>query len=394
MAALTQRLVSLSTVAQVAGTPGGLMPYDSLLLPLPAGLRLAIARGHAREWEGVAPIIPPLPPPAAPPLQPGAPSPVGGAPLPPAAVGFRLRSPLRVGYLSFDFRDHPMGHLTLGLLDAHRDRLRHLLSLGPAATIASPQLATGGGRGGRAAAAMGVAALCLSYGPDDRSFFRNRFATAACAAFVDAREMRDGGGGGSGGGGVANVAAGWAGREFYFPATAGAAAGGQGGDGDGGGREGEGVAGIHVLVDLMGHTRGARLGIVAARPAPVSIRSVVGWCQPRVAGAPLSGSLRLLARLSRVCYTAPVIFALFVLHSCSISFLGYPGTMGAAFTDFALADAKVSRRKGTLVGRPACLLAAERSTCVPSAGGPERRSNWGLRRCVGTRRRTRDSLLA
>ena len=50
-------------------------------------------------------------------------------------------------------------------------------------------------------------------------------------------------------------------------------------------------AGIHVLIDLMGHTTGNRLGVLARRPAPVQAH-----------------------------------------------YLGYPGTIGATYIDYFVTD--------------------------------------------------------
>ncbi|HYE49705.1 MAG TPA: tetratricopeptide repeat protein [Azospirillaceae bacterium] len=90
----------------------------------------------------------------------------------------------------------------------------------------------------------------LSYGPDDGSAMRRRLA-AACDCFVDLSGMSD-------------AAAAAVIRELE----------------------------IDVLVDLKGHTAGARPGIMALRPAPVRVQ-----------------------------------------------YLGYPGTLGAGLADYVVADA-------------------------------------------------------
>jgi predicted O-linked N-acetylglucosamine transferase (SPINDLY family) len=92
-----------------------------------------------------------------------------------------------------------------------------------------------------------------SYGPDDRSAMRERLHDAF-ERFVDLRPLSD------------RVAA-----------------------------EAIAADGVDILVDLKGYTRGARTGIVAARPAPVQV-----------------------------------------------SFVGYPGTMGASFIDYLVADAFIA----------------------------------------------------
>ncbi len=102
---------------------------------------------------------------------------------------------LRIGYLSRDFRDHPVGQLLANAFALH-DRARFEV-------------------------------YAFSYGPDDGSIYRKAIA-AGVDHFVDAHAMTD-----------ADLAAHIA------------------------------QAGIHVLVDLAGHTTGNRLAVLARRPAPV-----------------------------------------------------------------------------------------------------------------------------
>ena len=94
--------------------------------------------------------------------------------------------------------------------------------------------------------------VAYSYGPDDSSAMRARLARAV-DEFVDVRSLSD-----------AEIAETIAAR------------------------------GVHVLIDLKGHTGGARTGIFARRPAPIQI-----------------------------------------------NFLGYPGTMGAPYMDYIVADRHV-----------------------------------------------------
>ena len=108
-------------------------PLTALQLPLPPALQRAIAVRNARAVES---RTRPLPAPAR-------------APRP--AAGQRLR----IGYVSADFRDHPVGQLVAGLLERH-DRGRFEI-------------------------------FGYSFGGDDGSSYRNRIA-AACDGFVDARE--------------------------------------------------------------------------------------------------------------------------------------------------------------------------------------------------------------
>ena len=124
---------------------------------------------------------------------------------------------MRIGYLSRDFRDHPVGHLLRGALDLHnRSRFE---------------------------------VFAFSYGPDDGSAYRTAIAAGA-DHFVNIAGKSD-------------------------EQAAGEIA----------------AAGIHVLIDLAGHTTGNRLGVLARRPAPLQ------------------------------------------LH-----YLGYPGTTGATYIDYFITD--------------------------------------------------------
>ncbi|ETI50642.1 hypothetical protein F443_05800 [Phytophthora nicotianae P1569] len=131
---------------------------------------------------------------------------------------------LKIGYLSFDYRDHPMGHLTLGLIEQH------------------------------AALARGVDTICYSYGPNSVASapWRRQF-EEKCGIFRDLLGMSD-----------VEVA------------------------------QTIGLDGIDVLVDLMAHTKGARLGVPSLRPSRIVV-----------------------------------------------NYLGYPGTMGSSFTDFVMVDKMV-----------------------------------------------------
>ena len=124
---------------------------------------------------------------------------------------------IRVGYLSADFRQHPVSFLTAEIFELH-DRSRFHVT-------------------------------AFSYGPDDGSPMRKRLQNAF-DAFVDLRETS------------------------YTEAA-----------------QRIHADGIDVLVDLTGHTLESRSGILALRPAPVQV-----------------------------------------------NYLGYPGTLGASFVDYMLAD--------------------------------------------------------
>ncbi len=127
----------------------------------------------------------------------------------------------RIGWLSYDFREHPVSQLLVELLE-QIDRGRFEVVL-------------------------------YSSGPDDASPLRRRV-EAAADQFVDLRGSSDGQA-------AARVRA----------------------------------DGIDILIDLMGHTRGHRLGVLAARPAPVQV-----------------------------------------------SYLGYPGSTGANFIDYLIGDPLVT----------------------------------------------------
>lgn len=144
----------------------------------------------------------------------------GALPLPPVPPAERSGR-VRLGFVSFDFRNHPVSQLLVEVLEAiDRDRFEVLL---------------------------------YSSGPDDGSSLRTRVAAAA-DRFVDLRGLSD-----------AQAAA----RMR--------------------------ADGVDVAVDLMGHTRGMRMGIFARRPAPVQV-----------------------------------------------GYLGYPGTSGADFIDYLIGDPYVT----------------------------------------------------
>jgi predicted O-linked N-acetylglucosamine transferase (SPINDLY family) len=146
---------------------------------------------------------------------------VAAAGLPTRGVspGARLRrsGPLRVAYLSSDFRMHPVSILVAGLFESHDRRT--------------------------------VETFALSTGADDGSVLRARISTA-CDHFIDLEGAQN-----------AAIAA----RIVEL--------------------------GIHVLVDLNGHSLGGRTGVLALRPAPLQV-----------------------------------------------NFLGFPGTMGCDFVDYVIAD--------------------------------------------------------
>lgn len=130
------------------------------------------------------------------------------------------RSRIRIGYLSNDFRNHPIAHLILSLFGCHnRDKFE---------------------------------IFCYSHGQNDGSIYRKRIQNE-CDEFIDLVDRSDGD----------------AADRIYEDR-------------------------VDILVDLMGYTQGHRLTISALRPAPVQV-----------------------------------------------SFLGFPGTTGAGFFDYIIADRTV-----------------------------------------------------
>lgn len=129
----------------------------------------------------------------------------------------KKRDKITIGYLSNDFRNHPVAHLILGLFKLH-DRNRFNI-------------------------------FCYSSSSEGGEKYRDQI-KKDCDNFVDIETMTD-------------IAAA---QKIY---------------------EDE----VDILIDLMGHTRGNRLGIFALKPAPIQV-----------------------------------------------SYLGFPGTTGAKFIDYIMAD--------------------------------------------------------
>uniref|UniRef100_H3HC89 protein O-GlcNAc transferase n=1 Tax=Phytophthora ramorum TaxID=164328 RepID=H3HC89_PHYRM len=194
---------------EVPEDPVVLLPFDSTLLKISDVFRKRLAMRASKQYEQ--------------------PSTLELLPLPWSENDVKWDRPLtpqrlKIGYLSFDYRDHPMGHLTLGIIEQH------------------------------AVLAQGVDTICYSYGPNSAASapWRRQFEDN-CGVFRDLLGMSD------------LEAAQTIGRD-----------------------------GIDILVDLMAHTKGARLGISSLRPSRIAV-----------------------------------------------NYLGYPGTMGSNFTDFAMVDRKV-----------------------------------------------------
>jgi predicted O-linked N-acetylglucosamine transferase (SPINDLY family) len=179
--------------ASRSGDWSGLDPFGALCIFDEPAEHLAYARAYVRR------SVPPA-----------------GAP-PPRIETARESDRIRIAYLSSDFRNHPIVHLTAELYERH-DRRRFEV-------------------------------IGISFGPDDKSEARARVA-GAFDSFHDVRRMND-----------AEAAA--------FVRS----------------------LGVDIAIDLNGHTAGARLAILAQRPAPVQVQ-----------------------------------------------YLGYLGTMGADFIDYVIAD--------------------------------------------------------
>ncbi|KAF0687141.1 Aste57867_21112 [Aphanomyces stellatus] len=185
------RLLALTTTEILNHTRPSLLPFDATLMAISDEIKKAVAVAHCPQWEQTLPLD-------RPPRQ-------------------TLSSRLRVGYLGYDFRNHPMGQLTIGALEHHNHSRVHVSA--------------------------------FAYGPNDASEWRRR-SEAAVDTFRDIHAASD----------IAAAA------QIASDA-------------------------IDIVVDLMAHTRGARVGIVGLRPAPIVV-----------------------------------------------NYLGYPGTMGASFTDYAIVD--------------------------------------------------------
>jgi predicted O-linked N-acetylglucosamine transferase (SPINDLY family) len=147
--------------------------FAMLSLPLPPQAQLKSARVEARALAA------------------------GAQPLPPLQPEDLAADRIRIGFVSYDFRDHPVSQLLVDVLEG-MDRAQFDVHL-------------------------------YSSGPDDNSALRQRLQKMA-HGFVDLRGLSD-----------AQAAA-------RIRAD-----------------------GVHLLVDLMGHTRGMRLGVFARRPAPVQV---------------------------------------------------------------------------------------------------------------------------
>ncbi len=178
---------------RISKSAPSLLPYDSLLLASASpSLRRLIADATAKPYDSVTRLPPP----------------------PSTSPNIRL------AYLSYDFRDHPMGHLTRGLVLGHSP-LFHVTA--------------------------------LSYGADDKSTHRVDFERKT-DLFIDVSK-------------VSPIDA-----AIHLQSQS-----------------------IDVCIDLMAHTRGANLHIAALKPCRILV-----------------------------------------------NYLGYPGTFGGTYFDYAMVDAVVA----------------------------------------------------
>jgi predicted O-linked N-acetylglucosamine transferase (SPINDLY family) len=192
LAELTRDLTAVAEDPQRIEGAAKLSPFRSLSLPLSPGAQKRIAEHHAHGLRT-------------------------GRPAAASSVPRETGGPLRIGYFSADFRDHPVGHLIAGLFARH-DR-------------------------------KAVEVFAYAIGPKDESRWRRRIMDGA-DRFHDLQ--------------------GEAAQDIAGRITA---------------------DGVDVLVDLMGYTEHARPDVLVLRPAPIQIN----W-------------------------------------------LGHPGTMGAPFMDYLMAD--------------------------------------------------------
>ncbi|CAK4142710.1 unnamed protein product [Aphanomyces euteiches] len=189
------RLLEVTMSEIKRGEVPSLLPYDATLMAISDDVKKQIAIANSVQWDQSTRVT------------------LTGTEATP-------QEQLRIGYISYDFRNHPMGQLTIGALEQHNHSR--------------------------------VQVFAYSYGPNDASEWRLR-SEAASDVFRDVQESSD----------VA-IATQIAADK------------------------------IHILIDLMAHTRGSRVGIMGLKPAPIVV-----------------------------------------------NYLGYPGTMGGSFTDYAIVDAAV-----------------------------------------------------
>ncbi len=222
------------------GQRPAITPFNTMTMPWPPELHLAIARGYAEALVRS----------------------LGSLPETLRFTHPRTRTGrLRIGYLSGTFHHHALLQLMQGLFGLHDRR--------------------------------DFEVFAYSYGPDDDSSYRRRV-RKDCDKFVD----------------VAGLSAAEAARCIH-------------------------ADGVHVLVDLMGFTGGAREEIVALRPAPIQV-----------------------------------------------NYIGFAGSMGAPFLDYLVSDRIVTPPElagaysEQLVLLPHCYLVTDHEQ--PIAATTARRADYGL----------------
>uniref|UniRef100_A0A7S1XWD9 protein O-GlcNAc transferase n=1 Tax=Phaeomonas parva TaxID=124430 RepID=A0A7S1XWD9_9STRA len=197
--ATLHRLVLNHQLDGVPPYPSALLPFELLLLPVTKAHRLRVSVEHSAQFGDETASADVLGPPR---------------------DAQAARAPLRVGYICFDFNDHPTMHLVEGLFKNHallqgRRRAEQVVLPSAVSALAAVRFAA------------------YNYGKDDDSEYR-RAAEQAPDEFVNMVE--------------------WDFNESITRIR-----------GDG----------VQVLVDLQGHTMGGRGTIAAARVAPVQVNYLI-----------------------------------------------------------------------------------------------------------------------
>jgi len=168
------------------GLTSALLPFDTLGIETSEAWRLLVAERHATQWEGLHSRLP--------------------SPQPKLVSG----QPMRVGYLCYDYNDHPTTHLVEGLFYWHK-------------------------------AASNFEAIAFSYGKNDNSSYRERMEVLA-SEFV-------------------NIVAHGDDESVELIRN----------------RE------VHIAVDMQAWTLGARVELLANRVAPIQVNYLI---YPGTMGAP------------------------------------------------------------------------------------------------------------
>ena len=215
------RLVDRRQLAR--GKETSLLPFDTLLLPVPPSWQLQVARSHSGKWA--TPRF----------LEHGGgvwrseAEARAGESGPRGRQGRRRRrrrSSLHVGFVSYDFNDHPTAHMIEGLFVNHVAASEQMAAVALGRTGGQ----NGGGRGGdgRGGGGVGDRFSVYNYGKNDESVFRVRIEKESQGRFVE----------------LASTPHLAAARRIYEDAP-------------------------DIVIDLQGHTLGGRAEILAYRPAPI-----------------------------------------------------------------------------------------------------------------------------